>query len=46
MNAVVEAGFAIERIGEPSVDEPTAQRVPAVADSRVAPLFLHIRARR
>jgi ubiquinone/menaquinone biosynthesis C-methylase UbiE len=45
LNAVVAAGFTIERIGEPSVDEATARRVPIVADSRIAPLFLHIRGR-
>jgi ubiquinone/menaquinone biosynthesis C-methylase UbiE len=45
LNAVVAAGFNIERIGEPSVDEATARRVPGVADSRIAPLFLHIRGR-
>jgi ubiquinone/menaquinone biosynthesis C-methylase UbiE len=45
LNAVVAAGFNIERVGEPSVDEATARRVPSVADSRIAPLFLHIRGR-
>jgi SAM-dependent methyltransferase len=46
INAVIDAGFTLERIGEPSVDEATAQRVPAVADSRIAPLFLHVRGRK
>jgi ubiquinone/menaquinone biosynthesis C-methylase UbiE len=45
LNAVVAAGFNIERIGEPSVDEATARRVPNVADTRIVPLFLHIRGR-
>jgi SAM-dependent methyltransferase len=45
INALIDAGFTIERLGEPSVDEATAQRVPQVADTRIAPLFLHIRAR-
>jgi SAM-dependent methyltransferase len=46
INAVIDTGFAIERIGEPSVDEATAQRVPSVADARITPLFLHVRARK
>ncbi len=46
LNAVIEIGFRVERIGEPSADEATASRVPAVADTRIAPLFLHIRARK
>ncbi len=46
LNAVIETGFIVERIGEPSVDEATALRVPAVADTRIAPLFLHVRGRK
>jgi ubiquinone/menaquinone biosynthesis C-methylase UbiE len=46
VNALIDTGFAIERFGEPTIDEATAARVPSVADSRIAPLFLHIRARR
>jgi SAM-dependent methyltransferase len=46
LNAVIDTGFAVERIGEPSVDEATAARVPVVADTRVTPLFLHVRARK
>jgi ubiquinone/menaquinone biosynthesis C-methylase UbiE len=46
LNSVVDAGFTLERIGEPTVDEATALRVPSVADSRIAPLFLHVRGRK
>jgi hypothetical protein len=46
LNMVVEAGFSIERIGEPHADEATAARVPHVADTRVAPIFLHLRCRK
>jgi ubiquinone/menaquinone biosynthesis C-methylase UbiE len=46
LNGVIETGFTVERIGEPSVDEATALRVPAVADTRIAPLFLHVRGRK
>ena len=46
INLVVGAGFALERLGEPRADEATAAAVPAVADTRVAPLFLHVRGRK
>jgi SAM-dependent methyltransferase len=46
INAVIDAGFAVERLGEPAADEATAERLPFVADSRIAPLFLHVRARK
>ena len=46
INDLVEAGFTIERLGEPSVDDATAAAHPIVADTQIAPLFLHIRARR
>jgi ubiquinone/menaquinone biosynthesis C-methylase UbiE len=46
LNGVIETGFTVERMGEPSVDEATALRVPAVADTRITPLFLHVRARK
>jgi SAM-dependent methyltransferase len=38
------AGLAIDRLGEPCADAALAQAEPVVADTRVAPLFLHIRA--
>jgi SAM-dependent methyltransferase len=41
---ILGAGFAIEAFGEPSADAALAQAVPVVADTRVAPLFLHVRA--
>jgi ubiquinone/menaquinone biosynthesis C-methylase UbiE len=39
-----EAGLTIERFGEPSATPELAEAVPVVEDTRVAPLFLHIRA--
>lgn len=42
----VAAGFVIEAFGEPMADEALAARVPVVADTRVAPIFLHIRLRK
>ncbi|SEE36351.1 Methyltransferase domain-containing protein [Rhizobiales bacterium GAS191] len=41
---ICRAGLAIEQFGEPSADAELAAAVPVVADTRVAPLFLHIRA--
>lgn len=46
LNLVVSAGFVLERFGEPCADAAVAARVPAVADTRVAPLFLHVRGRK
>ena len=37
-----QAGFQIREFGEPSASAELAQRVPTVADTRVAGLFLHI----
>lgn len=43
---VVGAGLSIEAFGEPMASEEVARAEPVVADTRVAPIFLHIRARR
>jgi SAM-dependent methyltransferase len=45
-NAFVGAGLTVEAIGEPCADEETARAHPEVADTRIAPHFLIIRARR
>ena len=46
LNAIVDAGFAVERVIEPRADVETAQSIPAVADTRVVAYFLHMRCRR
>lgn len=46
INLVVASGFVLEQLGETYADEATAAAVPAVADTRVAPLFLHVRGRK
>ncbi len=46
INTLVDAGFAIERIGEPCADEATAADHPAVADTRIVAYFLHVRCRK
>jgi SAM-dependent methyltransferase len=44
VDIILGAGLAIAQFGEPCADAELAQAVPTVADTRVAPLFLHIRA--
>jgi SAM-dependent methyltransferase len=46
LNAVIRTGFVIEAVSEPCADEDTAARHPEVADTRIAPYFLLVRARR
>ena len=41
---ICRAGLVIEEFGEPSATVELAQTVPVVADTRVAGLFLHVRA--
>jgi len=41
---IVAAGLVIEAMGEPCPTEETALAFPDVADNRIAPIFLHIRA--
>jgi SAM-dependent methyltransferase len=46
LNAVAGAGLNLEAAEEPVADAETAARVPTVADTRIAPLFLILRARK
>lgn len=46
VNAVLEAGFVLERLEEPRVSEALARQYPAVQDTRVVSYFLHVRARK
>lgn len=46
LNAIVDAGFVLERVTEPRADEETAKRVPKVADTRIVSYFLHARCRK
>ncbi|MCW5723108.1 MAG: class I SAM-dependent methyltransferase [Devosia sp.] len=43
---IVTAGLVIEAFGEPMASEEVAAAEPIVADTRVAPIFLHVRARK
>ena len=44
--AFVDAGLTVEAIDEPHADDQTAVERPEVADTRIAPYFLHFRARK
>lgn len=46
VNFICAAGLRIEELGEPCADVETAAAHPAVADTRVAPIFLHFRVRK
>ena len=44
VDLIVEAGLIIKRFGEPRASTELADAEPALEDTRVAPLFLHIQA--
>jgi SAM-dependent methyltransferase len=46
LGMIVAAGFVLEALVEPMADEATTERVPEVADTRIAPIFLHLRVRK
>jgi len=46
VDLICAAGLMIEKLGEPMASAAQAAAEPTVADTRVAPLFLHIRARK
>lgn len=46
LSAVLDAGLVIEAVREPCADEQTAARHPEVADTRIIPHFLIVRARK
>ncbi|MGO9435766.1 MAG: class I SAM-dependent methyltransferase [Terracidiphilus sp.] len=46
VDLICAAGLSIEKFGEPSASRELADAQPAVADTLVAPLFLHVRVRK
>ncbi|GAV35369.1 malonyl-[acyl-carrierprotein] O-methyl transferase [Roseomonas sp. TAS13] len=46
VSIILAARLRIEAMGEPCASEELARQVPTVADTRVAPLFLHVRVRK
>jgi hypothetical protein len=43
---ICQSGLVIEQFGEPCASRELAEAEPVVADTRVAPLFLHVRSRK
>jgi ubiquinone/menaquinone biosynthesis C-methylase UbiE len=46
LDAVLGAGLRVEAVAEPHADEQTAAGHPEVADTRIVPYFLQVRARK
>jgi ubiquinone/menaquinone biosynthesis C-methylase UbiE len=46
LNAVVERGWSIERVEEPTASDDVVDRCPHLQDTQVAPYFLHVRCRK
>jgi len=46
VDMVVAAGLIIEKLGEPVASEEAAKAYPIIEDTRVVPIFLHLRARK
>jgi len=46
LGAVIAAGLVVEAVDEPHADDKTARDHPEVADTRIAPYFLLLRARK
>lgn len=46
VEAILEASLTIEAFGEPRASQALAAAEPVVADTRIAPIFLHIRCRK
>lgn len=44
IDGIIDAGLSLSRLGEPMASEETARSTPDLADTRVAPLFLHVQA--
>ena len=46
VNAVIDAGWSIERMEEPTASDDVVRRCHHVQDTQVAPFFLHVRCRK
>lgn len=46
MNTLIDTGFRVERLHEPTADAEAAHRCPDVADTRHVAFFLHVRCRK
>lgn len=46
LNTLLDVGFVLERLGEPTVDDQAIAHTPSLRDHRVVAYFLHVRARK
>ncbi len=46
LNRLIEAGFALERFGEPYPGDEAVRERPGLQDAQVVAYFLHVRARK
>jgi len=46
LNTIVDSGFRLERVHEPTADDKTAAKCPDVADTKIVAYFLHVRCRK
>jgi hypothetical protein len=46
VNAIVGAGWAIERMEEPTASDEVVARCSRLQDTQAAPFFLHVRCRK
>ena len=46
INMLVNAGFVIECMQEPTPDDETVKKFPGLQDARIVPYFLHLRCRK
>jgi hypothetical protein len=46
LNRMVEAGFVLERFGEPCPGDEAVRERPGLQDAQVVAYFLHVRARK
>ena len=46
VDLIVAAGLSNEKLGEPMASEAVAKAHPVVEDTRVTPIFMHVRARK
>jgi SAM-dependent methyltransferase len=46
LNLLIDGGFVLERLGEPRPSDEAVREHPGLQDARVAPYFLHVRARK
>ena len=46
LNAVVAAGWSLERVKEPAASDEVVRQCPHLQDTHVAPFFLHLRCRK